>query len=212
MWYLSYLSGLGRSGPTFRDTLSLYHSTLPSRHPLLTGNQLPFSKASFIFRTCEMGGQSRSTHFRALFVSALQAYEKQTGITLAEHPLAVQLLSCSSVESITTFLQDQIPASNDLGGCHRIMTSINSTVSILSTLSTATAFDWAIGLVSQKALMALSSSLMVFYRHSPLKMHCMLVSLSYLLCVPFFISYARILVKYWCVRWGENPATVLLWT
>jgi hypothetical protein len=36
------------------------------------------------------------------FESALQAYQKKTGITLAQHPIAVNLQSCHSVEEITT--------------------------------------------------------------------------------------------------------------
>lgn len=42
-----------------------------------------------------------SAHFQALFDSALQAYKKKTGITLAEHFLTKQLESCSTVEDIT---------------------------------------------------------------------------------------------------------------
>ena len=103
-----------------------------------------------------MGDQSRSTHFRALFESALQAYEKKTGITLAKHPLTVQLQSCPSVEAITTLLQDQIGASSDSVGNERIMESIQNTISILSTLSATTALDWAIDLVCQKALVSCS--------------------------------------------------------
>jgi hypothetical protein len=103
-----------------------------------------------------MGDQSRSTRFRTLFESALQAYENKTGITLANHPLAVQLKSCSSVEAITALLQDQIGASSDSGVNDRIMESIQNTISFLSTLSATTALDWAIDLVCQKALMACS--------------------------------------------------------
>jgi hypothetical protein len=95
-----------------------------------------------------------STRFRALFESALQAYEKQTGITLARHPLAVRLHSCHSLESITALLKDQIPASNDSEGVLRLETSLKNAISILSTLSTSGAFEWAIGLVRQKPLMA----------------------------------------------------------
>lgn len=129
-----------------------------------------------------MDDQFGFTRSRALFESALQAYEKKTGITLAEHPLAVRLHSCRSVGSITALLQDQVPASNGSEG-GRLMASLKNTTSILSTLSTAAAFDWAIGLVRQKPPMAFSTSLMVSFRHSRLKMHCMLLSLSYFLYV-----------------------------
>jgi len=39
---------------------------------------------------------ARSARFQVLFESALQAYKKRTGITLAEHPLTVELESCHS--------------------------------------------------------------------------------------------------------------------
>ena len=97
-----------------------------------------------------MDDQLGSTRFRALFESALQAYEKQTGITLAEHPLAVRLHSCRSVGSITALLKDQIPAFNDSEGILRLVISLKNTISILSTLSTSAAFDWAIDLVRPK--------------------------------------------------------------
>ena len=92
-----------------------------------------------------MDDQSR---FRALFESALQAYENNTGITLAEHPLAIKVQNCCSVEFITTLLQDQIRASSAFV---RIMKSTKGILSTLSTLSATTALDWAIGLVRQVA-------------------------------------------------------------
>jgi len=48
-----------------------------------------------------MGDHYRPTRFRALFAATLQAYTKSTGISLAEHPLTLQLQKCHSVESIT---------------------------------------------------------------------------------------------------------------
>ena len=52
-----------------------------------------------------MTDHSASHRFQALFESALQAYESKTGITLAQHPLAVDLQDCHSVDDITTLLQ-----------------------------------------------------------------------------------------------------------
>jgi hypothetical protein len=48
-----------------------------------------------------MSGQSASSHLKVLFETALQDYEWQTGIALANHPLAKRLQECDSVESIT---------------------------------------------------------------------------------------------------------------
>jgi len=109
-----------------------------------------------------MSDQSGSIHFRALFESALQAYEAKTGIALPEHPLTLQLRSCYSIESITTFLQDQIRGSSDFRGNDKAMDLVKSTTTILSTLSTTAAFDWAIGLVCPKALNSRFISLTVF--------------------------------------------------
>src|SRR5260221_12568998 len=110
-----------------------------------------------------MADHSTSTHVRALFDSALQAYEKKVGVTLVEHPLAVQLQSCHSVESITTFLQDQVQAFSDFRESDRVIKSIKSTASILTKLSaTASPALDHIGLVRQKALMACSPDLTGF--------------------------------------------------
>ena len=94
-----------------------------------------------------MGDQSGFIRFRALFESALQAYEIETGITLPEHPLTLQLRSCYSIESITTFLQDQIRGSSNFRGNDQVMNLVKNTTTILSALSSTAAFDWAIGLV-----------------------------------------------------------------
>jgi hypothetical protein len=53
-----------------------------------------------------MGDQLQCSRFRALFESALQDYQKQTGTLLADHPLAHQLQICESVESVTAVLQE----------------------------------------------------------------------------------------------------------
>jgi hypothetical protein len=98
-----------------------------------------------------MGDQSGSTRFRALFKSALQAYEDNTGITLTEHPLAIKVQHCPSVEFVTTLLQDQIPASSACRGDDRTIKSIKSIISTLSTLSSTTALGWATDLVRQVA-------------------------------------------------------------
>ena len=97
-----------------------------------------------------MGDQPQSSSFRALFESALQDYQLQTGTTLASHPLAEKLQRCDSVESITTVLQDQARAfSGFCGDNGRITKSLKGVVSVLYTLSTSTA---AVGLVRRRPL------------------------------------------------------------
>lgn len=94
-----------------------------------------------------MGDHDGPTRFRALFASTLQAYTKSTGISLAEHPLTLQLQNCHSVESITALLQDQMRTSSDFGENDRLEGSIKSAISILSTLAATAPLDWGIGLV-----------------------------------------------------------------
>jgi hypothetical protein len=114
-----------------------------------------------------MGDHSGSTRFRVLFEPALRAYEKKTSITLAEHPLAVQLHSCHSIESITSVLLGEAQAFGEFGGSDRVIKSIKNTVSILSTLFSTASLDDAMGLVCQKVLMACSTALTVFLQSFP---------------------------------------------
>ena len=108
-----------------------------------------------------MADQIISAHFQALFESALRAYKKKTGITLAEHPLTVQLESCHSIEDITTILQRQAEAVDDLQARDRIIKSLKTTVSILALLSVA------VGLVRLNVLVSCFRSLTVFVQTFP---------------------------------------------
>jgi hypothetical protein len=79
-----------------------------------------------------MTDQSPPSRFRVQFESALREYQKQTGTTLISHPLAEQLRSCGSVESVTTALQDQVRASSELRDRDgRIMKSLGPILSVL---------------------------------------------------------------------------------
>jgi hypothetical protein len=53
-----------------------------------------------------MSHTSSSSSFQLLFNATLQDYANQTGTKLDEHPLAKQLESCDSVNSITAILQE----------------------------------------------------------------------------------------------------------
>ena len=97
-----------------------------------------------------MGDHSESTRFRALLESAFQAYEKKTGITLAEHPLAIQLQSCHSVESMTALVQDQASAFNGFRGKDRVTKSAKRILSILTTLSAIASLGDVVGLVCRQ--------------------------------------------------------------
>ena len=48
-----------------------------------------------------------SSHFRTIFVAAINAYEKKTKTDLLKHPLAAQLQSCNSSSDILAVLRDK---------------------------------------------------------------------------------------------------------
>ena len=159
-----------------------------SLYQFLVVNSSPSSRTHF-FPSCHMAHQSEPARFQALFESALQAYEKRTGLSLAQHPLAIKLQRCHTVEAITGLLQDQAQAFRDLQGIDKIMKSLETTVSMLSKLSSAASLAEAFGLVRQRALMACPTSLKFIYRHSHLPRRFRLVSQSYLTYVSFYSSY-----------------------
>jgi hypothetical protein len=86
--------------------------------------------------------------FESLLESALADYQKETGINLVEHPLAIQLEHCDSVESITEALQERAQAFRKFrGGNHRVISLLKRTVQALHKLSGTTALVESIGLV-----------------------------------------------------------------
>ena len=103
-----------------------------------------------------MTDQSGSTRFQALLEFAVQAYEKKTGITLAdlEDSLAMRLQCCRSVDDIATVLQGQAQAIDDFQQRDRIFRSIKTTASILSPISSVASVADSVGLVRWKVLMA----------------------------------------------------------
>jgi hypothetical protein len=82
-----------------------------------------------------MSGEPGVSHFQVLFESALRDYERQTGITLANHPLAQQLQTCQSAESVTALLQEQARAFSEFRESDKIMSSLKNVVSVLSKIS-----------------------------------------------------------------------------
>ena len=96
---------------------------------------------------------SESTCLRVRLESALHAYEETAGVILAEHPLAVELQSCHSVESSATVLTCEAQSLGDpLGGSDRIIRPIERIVPMLFTLSSTNLGD-ADGLVRQQVMM-----------------------------------------------------------
>lgn len=119
----------------------------------------PTSEKLLLSKTilCDMSDQSGSYPFQALFESALLDYEKQTGIPLANHPLAERFQNCQSVESVITLLQDQALALSEFRGSDKIMNSLKSVVSTLSRVSAAASLGHGIGMVCSRLLIRCST-------------------------------------------------------
>ena len=141
-----------------------------------------------------MAHQPESAHFQALFEPALQAYEKKAGVSLAQHPLAIKLQSCDTVDAISGLFHDQAQAFRRFQGSDKIMKSIMNTVSILSKISSAASLADGFGLVRQIPLVTCLTPLTSIYRYSHLRRRYRLVLLSYLTYVSFPSSYVDDLV------------------
>ena len=100
-----------------------------------------------------MTDQPGPLRFQALLDSAVQAYEKKAGITLAdsEDPLATQLQCCHSVDDITTLLQRQAQAIDDYQQRDRIFKSIKTTVSILTPIYSVSSVPDSVCMVRRQA-------------------------------------------------------------
>jgi hypothetical protein len=116
-----------------------------------------------------MTDQPGQARFQALLESAVEAYAKKAGVTLAdsEDLLAMRLHSCHSIDDIATLLQGQAQAIDDLQQRDRIFKSIKTTVSILSPVSSVASVADDIGLVRRKVRMACFAILIVFIDNSP---------------------------------------------
>jgi hypothetical protein len=100
-----------------------------------------------------MSDQSGPSHFQAFFEAAFLDYEKQTGKTLANHPLAEKLQSCDSVESVTAVLHEQAETSSKIRGKDKVLKPLKNVLSVLHRLSSTSAvnFGQRLGLVRRWA-------------------------------------------------------------
>ena len=99
----------------------------------------------------DMSQPASSTTLQALFDSALEDYKTKTGGTLTDHPVAKQLETCESVDSIIAILQEQAQAFREFRESDgRLMKAINSSVDVLCTPSITSALNVAIGLVVRR--------------------------------------------------------------
>ena len=107
--------------------------------------------------------------FQALFDAALEEFEKQTGTSLARHPLAIKLDACETVESINACLQEQAKAFRRFRGDDgKVTKCLKGVVHVLHKLSTTGVLGEGIGLVGRSSLTT-SSSLTTFYSRSRLR-------------------------------------------
>jgi hypothetical protein len=100
-----------------------------------------------------MSDQSGQSYLQALLEAAFQEYERQTGKTLANHPLAEKLQRCDSVESVTAALREQIETSSEIRGKDKVLKPLKNVLSVLHKLSSASAVNFGqhLGLVRPSA-------------------------------------------------------------
>jgi hypothetical protein len=125
---------------------------------------------------------SLSSTLRILFDAALQEYRDKTGDTLTDHPIAKQLETCESVNSITAVLQEQARSFREFReNDGRLMKALTSSVDVLCAPSITSALNEAIGLVVRRKafLSTLFLNLDGFYSHSHLRKQYLLASASY---------------------------------
>ena len=156
---------------------ALYHHHLPSTCRLLTTHRS--SLLSHISTISDMS-QPSSITLKALFDAALQDYKVKTGNTLTDHPIAKQLETCESVNSIAAILQGQAQSFREFReNDGRLMKALNSSVDVLCSPSISSTLNEAIGLVvRQKASISVPCS-DGFYSHSRLQKQYSLASASY---------------------------------
>ena len=94
-----------------------------------------------------MSNQSESSHLRVLFEAAFEDYKQQTGIELAEHPLAERLQDGNSVESVTAILCEQAQDFKEFREKDKVLKPIEKFLTILQKVSSAANFAPDVGLV-----------------------------------------------------------------
>ena len=75
------------------------------------------------------------SRLQVLLEAALKAYERQTGIVLAKHPLAERLQNCHSVESLTAVFEEQTQDFKEFRGKDKVLKPLKTTLTVLEKLS-----------------------------------------------------------------------------
>ena len=94
-----------------------------------------------------MNDHSGSLQLRALFDTALEDYKQQTGIELAEHPLAERLHDGITVEFVTAILYEQAQDFKEFREKDRVLKPLKKVLTVLHRLSSAANFAQDVGLV-----------------------------------------------------------------
>ena len=124
---------------------TLYPHHLPSTCRLLTAHRSFLVQISSI---SDMSQSSSSTTLQALFDAALQDYKDKTGNTLTDHPIAKQLETCESVNSITAILQEHARSFREFReNDGKLMRALKSSVDVLYSPSISSALNETIGLI-----------------------------------------------------------------
>ena len=84
---------------------------------------------------------------RVLFEAALKHYKQQTGIELAEHPLAQRLQYCNSVESVTAIFREQAQDFKEFREKDKILKPLKKVLTVLHRLPSAANLAQDVGLV-----------------------------------------------------------------
>ena len=92
-----------------------------------------------------MSDQLGSSQLGVLFEVALEDYKQQTGIELAEHPLAARLQDGNTVESVTAILHEQAQDFKEFQEKDKVLKPLKKVLTVLKILSSAAGSD--VGLV-----------------------------------------------------------------
>jgi hypothetical protein len=94
-----------------------------------------------------MSDQSGSSRLRVLFEAALKNYKQQTGIELAEHPLAERLRDCNSVDRVAAILCEQAQDFEKFREKDKVLKPLKKVLTVLHKLSSVANFAQDVGLV-----------------------------------------------------------------
>jgi fungal STAND N-terminal Goodbye domain len=127
-------------GPSILTLYRRLHPIISPGLPFPPSERSPPSQSllfSHSSTTFDMSDQPRSSRLRVLFDAALENYKQQTGIDLADHPLAERLQHCNSVESVTAVLREQAQDFEEFQEKDKILKPLKKVLTVLQILPSA---------------------------------------------------------------------------